>query len=114
MLFLGRCAINASPGDQVENEPARPTESPLPAPRSRIGVWILYAAFIAATMGGTALARVGPGFGLASWVVPAACFAAVITASLLISWAGEAAQFLISQGLIVAIIALLQVLPEFM
>ena len=41
-------------------------------------------------------------------------FAAVIAASMLISWSAEAAQFLISQGLAVAIIALLQVLPEFM
>jgi cation:H+ antiporter len=91
----------------VENEPR-------PHPGSRLAVWFLYAIFIAATVSGTALARVGHGLELAQWVVPAACFAAVITASLLISWAGEAAQFLISQGLIVAIIALLQVLPEFM
>ncbi len=44
----------------------------------------------------------------------ALCFAAVITAALLISWGAEAAQFFISQGLAVAFIALLQVVPEFM
>jgi cation:H+ antiporter len=41
-------------------------------------------------------------------------FTAVISAALLISWGAEAAQFIMSQGLAVAIIALLQVLPEFM
>src|SRR5207244_469263 len=72
----------------------------------------LHLIFIFATAGGTFLAFTGnPHEG---WLVPIASFAAVITASLLISWSGEAAQFLISQGLIVAIIALLQVLPEFM
>jgi cation:H+ antiporter len=42
------------------------------------------------------------------------CFAAVIAAALLISWGAEAAQFFVSQGLAVAFIALLQVVPEFM
>lgn len=42
------------------------------------------------------------------------CFSSVIVSALLISWGAEAAQFIISQGLAVAIIALLQVLPEFM
>ncbi|MFH1452713.1 MAG: hypothetical protein ABIH00_01880 [Armatimonadota bacterium] len=40
-------------------------------------------------------------------------FATIIAAALLIGWGAEAAQFMISQGLAVAIIALLQVLPEF-
>jgi cation:H+ antiporter len=44
----------------------------------------------------------------------ALCFGAVIAAALLISWGAEAAQFSISQGLAVAFIALLQVVPEFM
>jgi cation:H+ antiporter len=44
----------------------------------------------------------------------ALCFAAVIGAALLISWGAEAAQFFVSQGLAVAFIALLQVVPEFM
>ncbi len=47
-------------------------------------------------------------------VAAALCFAAVIAAALLISWGAEAAQFFVSQGLAVAFIALLQVLPEFM
>jgi cation:H+ antiporter len=42
------------------------------------------------------------------------CFSAVIASALLISWAAEAAEFSISQGLAVAIVALLQVVPEFM
>ena len=44
----------------------------------------------------------------------ALCFTAVIAAALLISWGAEAAQFFMSQGLAVALIALLQVVPEFM
>lgn len=44
----------------------------------------------------------------------ALCFAAVVAAALLISWGAEAAQFFVSQGLAVAFIALLQVVPEFM
>ncbi len=47
-------------------------------------------------------------------VAAALCFAAVIAAALLISWGAEAAQFYVSQGLAVAFIALLQVVPEFM
>jgi cation:H+ antiporter len=48
----------------------------------------------------------------AGWV--AVCsFGAVILAALLMSWSAEAMQFLVSQGLAVALIALLQVLPEF-
>jgi cation:H+ antiporter len=42
------------------------------------------------------------------------CFSAVIVSALIISWAAEAAEFSISQGLAVAIVALLQVIPEFM
>ncbi len=42
------------------------------------------------------------------------CFSAVIVSALIISWAAEAAEFSISQGLAVAIVALLQVVPEFM
>jgi len=42
------------------------------------------------------------------------CFGAVVAAALLISWGAEAAQFFVSQGLAVAFIALLQVVPEFM
>jgi cation:H+ antiporter len=41
-------------------------------------------------------------------------FSGVILASILISWGAETAQFLVSQGLAIAFIALLQVVPEFM
>jgi cation:H+ antiporter len=41
-------------------------------------------------------------------------FPAIILSSLIVSWAAEAAQFFISQGLALAILAWLQTLPEFM
>lgn len=40
-------------------------------------------------------------------------FAAVVSAAMLIAWAGEASQFSISQGLALAVVALVQTLPEF-
>lgn len=40
-------------------------------------------------------------------------FAAVVAAAMLIAWAGEAAQFSVSQGLALAVVALVQTLPEF-
>ncbi len=42
------------------------------------------------------------------------CFSNVVVSALIISWAAEAAEFSISQGLAVALVALLQVVPEFM
>jgi cation:H+ antiporter len=53
-------------------------------------------------------------FTVPTFLVALLCFSSVIVSALLISWGAEAAQFIISQGLAVAIIALLQVLPEFM
>ncbi|MCL5020464.1 MAG: hypothetical protein M1339_02120 [Bacteroidetes bacterium] len=47
-------------------------------------------------------------------MVAVLCFSTVIVSALIISWAAEAAEFSISQGLAVAIVALLQVVPEFM
>ena len=44
-------------------------------------------------------------------VIP--CIVSVVVATLLISWGAEVAQFIISQGLAVAIVAFLQILPEF-
>lgn len=41
-------------------------------------------------------------------------FIAVIAGSLVLSWAVETAEFMVSQGFAVAIVALLQVMPEFM
>ena len=52
------------------------------------------------------------GFGPAA--AAALCFGAVVAAALLISWGAEAMQFHVSQGLAVAFVALLQVVPEFM
>lgn len=41
-------------------------------------------------------------------------FAAVLAGALLLSWGAEAAEFMVSQGFAVAVVALLQVMPEFM
>lgn len=46
-------------------------------------------------------------------IVAMLTFAAVVCAAMLIAWAAEAAQFSISQGLALAIVALVQTLPEF-
>src|SRR5512134_764371 len=48
------------------------------------------------------------GAGAASWTFPS-----VLGSAMLIAWAAEAAQFLISQGLALAMLAWLQTLPEF-
>src|SRR6185503_4142033 len=48
------------------------------------------------------------GAGSAAWTFPSVLFSAM-----LIAWAAEAAQFLISQGLALAVLAWLQTLPEF-
>jgi cation:H+ antiporter len=66
-----------------------------------------------AIFSGTASAVVHATHLPAGWAA-ALCFGAVIAAALLISWGAEAAQFFVSQGLAVAVIALLQVVPEFM
>jgi cation:H+ antiporter len=77
--------------------------------RRRVGSLLLGLALVtAAASFAVRTYSVSPG------VAAAFCFAAVIAAALLISWGAEAAQFFVSQGLAVAFIALLQVLPEFM
>lgn len=48
------------------------------------------------------------GAGAAAWTFPS-----VLLSAMLIAWAAEAAQFLISQGLALAMLAWLQTLPEF-
>lgn len=48
------------------------------------------------------------GAGAAAWTFPS-----VLGSAMLIAWAAEAAQFLISQGLALAVLAWLQTLPEF-
>ena len=49
----------------------------------------------------------------ATWVSAFWTFPSVLVSAMLIAWAAEAAQFLISQGLALAILAWLQTLPEF-
>jgi cation:H+ antiporter len=49
----------------------------------------------------------------ASWISALWTFPSVLLSAMLIAWAAEAAQFLMSQGLALAILAWLQTLPEF-
>ncbi len=71
------------------------------------GYWLLFAYCIGASI----LVRLfAPPLPAVIWL----SFSAVIMAAILISWGAEAAQFVVSQGLAIAIIALLQVVPEFM
>lgn len=49
----------------------------------------------------------------ASWVSALWTFPSVLISAMLIAWAAEASQFLVSQGLALAILAWLQTLPEF-
>src|ERR1700674_5503759 len=59
---------------------------------------------LAAVVGGAA-----PGAALtAAWTFPA-----MIGAAFLVAWAAEAAEFLFSQGLALAVLALIQTMPEF-
>jgi alpha/beta superfamily hydrolase/Ca2+/Na+ antiporter len=80
------------------------------APNARGGATLLLGLAIFAAMAALLVRQ----FVLVPGVAAAACFGAVVSAALLISWGAEAAQFSISQGLAVAFIALLQVVPEFM
>ncbi|MFL5274638.1 MAG: hypothetical protein ACJ79R_17095 [Anaeromyxobacteraceae bacterium] len=80
-----------------------------PRPQRPIaGLLLGFALFSAAAAAAVRAYAFAPG------VAGALCFSAVIAAALLISWGAEAAQFFVSQGLAVALIALLQVVPEFM
>jgi cation:H+ antiporter len=80
-----------------------------PDQRRRVAAFMMgLAALSAATATAVHLAPFPAG------LAAALCFTAVIAAALLISWGAEAAQFFMSQGLAVALIALLQVVPEFM
>jgi len=69
--------------------------------------WLLFAYCIAASLIVRLLAPTLP-------VIVCLSFSGVIFAAILISWGAETAQFVVSQGLAIAIIALLQVVPEFM
>src|SRR5499426_4164437 len=65
------------------------------------------AAILAAIVPGHSPAGPG-GFWMNAWPFPAVVFSAFM-----ISWAAECAQFLVSQGMALAILAWLQALPEF-
>jgi len=86
--------------------------APAMSPSRRLRGFVLLAAFGATAIAGLTTARLA-GHGHEG-IVAAACFGGVVSAAMLISWGAEAAQFFISQGFAVALIALLQVMPEFM
>src|SRR3989442_3791284 len=86
------------------------THSPAPGRTSdgaRSGVRSRAQAFLAAIVPGTAPAGPG-GIWANAWPFPA-----VVVSAFLISWGAECAQFLVSQGMALAILAWLQALPEF-
>ena len=68
----------------------------------------LLGAGLKSLIGSSAAGSSGAGAVSALWTFPS-----IVSAALLIAWAAEAAQFLISQGLALAILAWLQTLPEF-
>ncbi len=74
-------------------------------------VVLVYAFLIFVCLGGIYVSNFGT---VPLFVLAIACFATVIAASLLISWGAECYQFVVSQGFAVAVIALLQVFPEFL
>ncbi len=82
------------------------------APTNKPKAMALLASFAATSVAGLA-ATLALGSARAG-LVAASAFAATISAAMLISWGAEAAQFFIAQGFAVALIALLQVMPEFM
>src|SRR4051812_40880256 len=89
----------------MADQPPQPYRSPPHA-------YILLAGFCATALAGLTFTHTLPS--QKAGLVATAAFGAVISAAMVISWGAEAAQFFISQGFAVALIALLQVLPEFM
>ncbi len=69
--------------------------------------WLLFVYCIGASL---MVRMFAPALPIVVWL----SFSGVILAAILISWGAETAQFLVSQGLAIAFIALLQVVPEFM
>jgi cation:H+ antiporter len=69
-----------------------------------------YIGLFAFTLGAAAVAIT---VGAPAWLVVLAAFSAVIGAALMISFGAESGQFFVSQGFAVAVIALLQIAPEF-
>lgn len=91
--------------------PGAPCYSPAVDPTLRRKAGTLIAGLALLSAASSVAVRAGH---LGTGASAALCFLAVVAAAMLISWSAEAAQFFVSQGLAVAVIALLQVLPEFM
>src|SRR2546426_3324617 len=77
-------------------------------PRTR--VLLEYSALILWTLTAIAVAFLAPG---SIYVVAISTFGAIIAASLLIAWAAEASESSISRGLALAIVAIVQTIPEY-
>lgn len=75
-----------------------------------ITVFAVYAVLLLLCLSGVLLTNFSRG---SLTALAISSFGAVISAALLISWGAECYQFVVSQGFAVAVIALLQVIPEF-
>ena len=95
-----RYATLILPRHFLKNPPARSAQQPIP-PRQRLAVSGAFVFFAAVE-----IAHVGPAAAL--WAAPA-----ILLAAMMIAWAAESAQFFISQGFALAILAWLQTMPEF-
>jgi cation:H+ antiporter len=73
-------------------------------------VLVEYAALVTWTIAAIAVVLVAPSF---VYVVAVFTFGAIIAASLLIAWAAEASEASISRGLALAIVAIVQTIPEY-
>src|SRR5436853_7626530 len=69
-----------------------------------------YSALVLWTIAAIAVVHLAPSF---VYVVAVFTFGAIIAASLLIAWAAEAAEASISRGLPLAIVAIVQTIPEY-
>ena len=69
-----------------------------------------YGALILWTLAAIAVVHLAPGF---VYMVAVFTFGAIIAASLLIAWAAEASEASISRGLALAIVAIVQTIPEY-
>jgi len=73
-------------------------------------VFVEYAALIVWTLGTILVVLLGRG---SVYAVAVSTFGAVIAASLLIAWAAEASESSVSRGLALAIVAIVQTIPEY-
>src|SRR5438876_10249825 len=69
-----------------------------------------YSALVLWTIAAIAVVHLAPSF---VYVVAVFTFGAIIAASLLIAWAAEASESSVSRGLALAIVAVVQILPEY-